>query len=76
MTSLAAKRMAKERQILESSSGDYFVHFENDNLLAFDAYVIGPTDTPYHYKLAHLRFEIPDRYPLVCASYPDAVLRQ
>ncbi|KXJ90544.1 ubiquitin-conjugating enzyme/RWD-like protein [Microdochium bolleyi] len=66
MTTLAARRMAKERRELEKPNEDYFVKFkDNDDLLHFDAYVIGPADTPYQYKLALLRFEIPERYPMV-----------
>lgn len=64
---LAAKRMAKERQDLEQASTqekdpDYFVIFQDDNLLEFDAYVIAP-DTIYRYRLVKLHFEIPQEYP-------------
>ncbi|KAJ1325521.1 ubiquitin-conjugating enzyme E2 Z [Microdochium nivale] len=66
MTTLAAKRMAKERRELEKPNDDYFVKFKtDDDLLHFDAYVVGPADTPYQHKLALLRFEIPTRYPMV-----------
>ncbi|KAH7029465.1 ubiquitin-conjugating enzyme/RWD-like protein [Microdochium trichocladiopsis] len=65
MTTLAARRIAKERLELEKPNDDYFVHFNDENLLHFDAYVVGPADTPYQHKLALLRFEIPARYPLV-----------
>lgn len=65
---LAIKRMAKERQDLEKASNqdkdqDYFVFFQDDNLLQFDAYVIAP-DTIYRYRLLKLHFDIPAEYPL------------
>lgn len=64
-TPLRMKRMARERENLEKPNDDYFVHFENDNLLSFYAYVIGPSDTLYGHKFVKLRFDIPERYPLV-----------
>lgn len=65
---LAVRRMAKERQDLEKSSSqdkdqDYFVIFQDNNLLQFDAYVIAP-DTIYRYRLVKLHFDIPIEYPL------------
>ena len=65
---LAAKRMAKERQDLEKASSqakdqDYFVIFQDADLLNFDAYVVAP-DTIYRYRLVKLHFEIPKEYPL------------
>ncbi|POS70414.1 ubiquitin-conjugating enzyme [Diaporthe helianthi] len=67
-TTLAIKRMAKERRDLEEASNqeedqDYFVVFQDDNLLQFDAYVIAP-DTIYRYRLVKLHFEITNEYPL------------
>ena len=62
---LRMKRMARERVTLENPNDDYFVRFEDDNLLRFYAYVIGPSDTLYAHKFVKLRFDIPDGYPLV-----------
>ena len=59
------KRMARERQNLEKPNDDYFVHFTDDNLLSFHAYVIGPADTLYANKFVKLKFEIPETYPFV-----------
>lgn len=59
------KRMARERVNLEKPNDDYFVHFENDNLTSFHAYVIGTSETLYAHKFIKLRFDIPDKYPLV-----------
>ncbi|EMR66201.1 putative ubiquitin-conjugating enzyme e2z protein [Eutypa lata UCREL1] len=64
-TPLPVKRMTKERQELEKENSDYFVHFKDDNLLEFDAYIIGPDDSLYQHKLIKLRLKIPDRYPMV-----------
>lgn len=66
-TPLPVKRMTKERQELEKENSDYFVHFKDDNLLEFDAYIIGPDDSLYQHKLIKLRLKIPDRYPMVSA---------
>jgi ubiquitin-conjugating enzyme E2 Z len=64
---LRMKRMVRERQNLEKPNEDYFVNFENDaNLFSFYAYVIGPADTLYEHKFVKLKFDIPERYPLVC----------
>ncbi|ROW05782.1 hypothetical protein VMCG_05246 [Cytospora schulzeri] len=63
-TGLAAKRMAKERKELEKENPDYFVVFKDDNLLNFDAYVVGPDDSLYRHKLVKLHFEIPREYPM------------
>ena len=59
------KRMARERVNLEKPNDDYFVRFEDENLLRFHAYVIGPADTLYAHKFVKLRFDIPNEYPLV-----------
>lgn len=64
-TPLHMKRMARERVNLEKPNDDYFVHFENDNLTSFHAYVIGTSETLYAHKFIKLRFDIPDKYPLV-----------
>lgn len=63
-TGLAAKRMAKERKDLEKENPDYFVVFNDDDLLKFDAYVVGPEDSLYRHKLVKLHFEIPREYPM------------
>jgi ubiquitin-conjugating enzyme E2 Z len=65
-TPLRMKRMTRERVNLEKPNDDYFVHFENDNLLSFYAYVMGPADTLYAHKFVKLKIDIPQRYPLVC----------
>ena len=62
---LRMKRMSRERVNLEKPNDDYFVRFEDDNLLRFHAYVIGPADTLYAHKFVKLRFDIPIDYPLV-----------
>ncbi|KAI1338337.1 ubiquitin-conjugating enzyme/RWD-like protein [Xylariaceae sp. FL0016] len=64
-TSIAVKRMTKERITLEKENLDYIVHFDDENMLKFDAYVRGPDETIYQHKLIRLRFEVPDRYPMV-----------
>ncbi|MCJ1261063.1 hypothetical protein MMC22_000927 [Lobaria immixta] len=61
---LRMKRMVRERVNLEKPNDDYFVRFEDDNLLRFHAYVIGPADSLYAHKFVKLRFDIPDGYPL------------
>ncbi|KUI54999.1 Ubiquitin-conjugating enzyme E2 Z [Cytospora mali] len=63
-TGLAVKRMAKERKELEKENPDYFVVFKDDNLLKFDAYVVGPEDSLYRHKLVKLHFDIPCEYPM------------
>lgn len=63
-TGLAVKRMAKERKELEKENPDYFVVFKDDDLLKFDAYVVGPDDSLYRHKLVKLHFEIPREYPM------------
>lgn len=63
-TGLAIKRMAKERKELEKDNPDYFVVFKDDDLLKFDAYVVGPDDSLYRHKLIKLHFEIPRDYPM------------
>lgn len=63
-TGLAAKRMAKERKELEKENPDYFVVFKDDDLLTFDAYVVGPEDSLYRHKLVKLHFDIPREYPM------------
>lgn len=67
-TSLHVKRMARERVELEKENPDYFVHFKDDNLLDFEAYVVGPDDSLYQHKFVKLRFEIPEKYPFVSNS--------
>ncbi|KAK7749997.1 hypothetical protein SLS62_008106 [Diatrype stigma] len=64
-TPLAIKRMTRERQVLEKENSDYFVRFEDNDLLEFEAYVVGPDDTLYQHKLIKLHFEIPENYPMV-----------
>ncbi|RYP15536.1 hypothetical protein DL765_005655 [Monosporascus sp. GIB2] len=64
-TPLHIKRMTRERENLEKENPDYFVHFQDNNLLNFEAYVLGPDDTLYQHKLVKLCFKIPERYPLV-----------
>lgn len=64
--SLHMKRMARERvNQLDKSNDDYFVYFEDDSLLSFHAYVMGPSETLYAHKFVKLKIEIPQRYPLV-----------
>lgn len=62
------KRMTRERQELEKENSDYFVRFEDNNLLDFEAYVVGPDDTLYQHKLIKLRFQIPATYPMVSVA--------
>ncbi len=69
-TPLPIKRMSRERVELEKDNSDYFVHFGDDNLLKFEAYIVGPDDTLYQHKFVKLRFEIPDRYPMVGRLLP------
>lgn len=65
-TPVCIKRMRKERETLEKSgNGEYCVHFEDENLLNFIAYVAGPEDSLYRHKFIKLKFEIPQNYPLV-----------
>ncbi|RYP11093.1 hypothetical protein DL764_000251 [Monosporascus ibericus] len=64
-TPLHIKRMTRERGNLEKENPDYFVHFQDNDLLNFEAYILGPDDTLYQHKLVKLRFKIPERYPLV-----------
>ncbi|RYO94745.1 hypothetical protein DL766_000008 [Monosporascus sp. MC13-8B] len=64
-TPLHIKRMTREREILEKENPDYFVHFQDNHLLNFEAYILGPDDTLYQHKLVKLCFKIPERYPLV-----------
>lgn len=64
-TPLHMKRMARERVNLQKPNDDYFVFFENDNLLSFHAYVMGPSETLYSHKFIKLKIEIPESYPLV-----------
>ena len=71
-TPLHMKRMARERLNLEKPNDDYFVYFEDDNLLRFHAYVMGPSETLYAHKFVKLRIEIPERYPW--ASIPILML--
>ncbi|KAI0474081.1 ubiquitin-conjugating enzyme/RWD-like protein [Xylariaceae sp. FL0804] len=63
-TPLCLKRMTKERCELEKENPDYWVNFKDDNLLKFEAYVLGPEDTLYQHKLIKLIFEIPNNYPM------------
>lgn len=65
MTALALKRMTRERQVLQTKNEDYFAFFQDDNLLSFDAYVVGPDDSLYKHKLVKLHFDIPHNYPMV-----------
>lgn len=65
MAMLATKRMARERQMLQTENEDYFAFFHDDNLLSFDAYVVGPEDSLYRHKLVKLHFDIPYNYPMV-----------
>lgn len=67
MAQLAMKRMARERQMLEKENEDYFAFFRDDDLLSFDAYVVGPDDSVYKHKLVKLHFDIPSNYPMVRA---------
>ena len=65
---LRMKRMVKEREVLEKPNDDYFVHFEDDNLFSFYAFVIGPADTLCAHKYLKLKFDVPQRYPFVRVS--------
>lgn len=60
---LCVKRLARERQRLQESTSDYFIHFEDDNLLEFDAYIVGPDDSLYRHKFVKIHFTIPSNYP-------------
>lgn len=62
---LHMKRMARERVNLDKPNNDYFVYFEDDNLLSFHAYVMGPSETLYSHKFIKLKIEIPQKYPWV-----------
>lgn len=63
---LAMKRMPRERRELEKANPDYFVYFDkNDNLMNFNAYILGPEDSLYNHKLIKVHIEIPDNYPVV-----------
>ncbi|ORY56653.1 ubiquitin-conjugating enzyme/RWD-like protein [Pseudomassariella vexata] len=64
-TTLRTKRMTREHGELIKANPDYFVYFKDDGLTKFDAYVVGPEDTLYQHKFVKLRFEIPEKYPLV-----------
>lgn len=65
-TPLCMKRMRREREELErSGNGEYCVHFDDDNLLSFVAYISGPEDSLYRHKFLKLKFEIPQSYPLI-----------
>ena len=65
-TPVCMKRMQKERaKFAEQNNDDYFVNITDDDLLNFNAYVLGPADTLYAYKLIKLQFTIPSNYPLV-----------
>ncbi|CAJ2499810.1 Uu.00g026630.m01.CDS01 [Anthostomella pinea] len=68
-TPLHIKRMTRERTNLEKENPDYFVRFEDDNLLKFEAYVLAPEDSLYQHKLIKLHFEIPTNYPMASATY-------
>lgn len=63
------KRMTRERPELEEENPDYFVHFKDDDLLEFEAYVFGPEDTLYEHKFVKLRFKIPNEYPFVGSQF-------
>lgn len=64
-TRLCEKRMAKERKELEAEATNYFAIFKDDDLLNFDAYVVGPEGTPYEHKFVKVHLEIPNQYPMV-----------
>lgn len=64
-TTVAMKRMARERKTLEKPNDDYVVLFNDDNLMQFEAYIIGPADTLYSHKFIKLKVVIPDDYPWV-----------
>lgn len=60
------KRMRKEREKFENqNSQEFFVHFKDEDLLNFVAYIVGPEDSLYKHKLLKFKFEIPPNYPLV-----------
>jgi len=63
--STCIKRLAKERERLPKDTADFWCNFKDDDLQHFEAYVVGPADSIYAYKLIKLKFDIPDRYPLV-----------
>lgn len=62
------KRMVRERVNLEKPNDDYFCLLDDADLFSFHAYVIGPADTLYAYKFVKLRFDIPEKYPMVCST--------
>lgn len=60
------KRMQKEREKFAKQDGtEYFVHFKDEDLLNFTAYIVGPEDSLYKHKFLKFKFEIPANYPLV-----------
>lgn len=65
MAATCIKRLVKERERFSTDSTEYWANFKDDNLRAFDTYIIGPDDSVYKHKLIKLKFEIPDDYPLV-----------
>lgn len=65
MASLCLKRLAKERERFTTDDSEFWVAWNDTNLRAFTAYIIGPVDSVYAYKLIKLRFDIPDQYPFI-----------
>jgi len=62
-SSLHIKRLTRERRDLEAPNNDYFVHFKDENLTQFDAYIIGPEDSLYRFKFVKIHFTISTQYP-------------
>jgi len=60
---LCIKRLTRERQRLQEPNSDYFVHFNDQNLLEFDVYIVGPEDSLYRHKFVKIHFTIPSNYP-------------
>ena len=65
MASVCMKRLAKERERFAKDDSEFWVHWKDDNLRKFEAYIIGPDDSVYKHKLLKLQFDIPDQYPFV-----------
>lgn len=58
------KRITRERERFPKDSQEFFVNWNDADLRKFDAYIVGPTDSLYRYKLVKLKFQLPDNYPL------------
>ena len=68
------KRLVKERERMPQDNNDFWVGFKDDNLRQFSAYIIGPDDSVYKHKLVKLKFDIPEKYPLVPPKVKKALV--